>query len=57
MIELFEVTYTVCGILQYKNQNIFNAMVAIVKTKDFIHRYKESGYNKSLDEMKSFYRK
>ncbi|KAH6838220.1 hypothetical protein C2S53_013343 [Perilla frutescens var. hirtella] len=54
MIELLEVTDDLCGILQCKNQDILDAMDVIINTKELIRRYKESGYDKLIDEVKGF---
>ncbi|KAG8367295.1 hypothetical protein BUALT_Bualt16G0057500 [Buddleja alternifolia] len=38
MIELLEMTNDLCGILQYKSQDILNAMDAVINTKELIQR-------------------
>ncbi|KAG8383738.1 hypothetical protein BUALT_Bualt04G0045100 [Buddleja alternifolia] len=55
-IELLEMTDDLCGILQYKSQDILNAMDAVTNTKELIQKCRESGWDDLFDKVKIFAR-
>lgn len=54
MIELLAMTDDLCKILQYKTQDILNAMDAVVSTKRLLQKFRENGWDQLFDKVKSF---
>ncbi|KAG8385887.1 hypothetical protein BUALT_Bualt03G0091800 [Buddleja alternifolia] len=54
VIELLEMTDDLCEILQYKSQDILNAMDAVTNTKELIQKFRESGWDDLFDKVKIF---
>ena len=53
MVELLEMTDDLCRILQYKSQDILNAMDAVANTKELVQKFRENGWDQLFDKVKS----
>ncbi|KAI3465093.1 hypothetical protein Pfo_021756 [Paulownia fortunei] len=53
MVELLEMTDDLCRILQYKSQNILNAMDAVANTNELVQKFRENGWDQLFDKVKN----